>query len=98
MTRAKSTETFYVIAYDIPNDRRRARVHRILCGFGRWTQYSVFECHLTEKQMVLLRSKLDRHLRPDEDSIRFYQLCADCMAKTETIGSQKPAAETLYLV
>lgn len=98
MAGGKPAETFYVIAYDIPDDRRRARVHRILCGFGRWTQYSVFECHLTEKQMVLLRSKLDRHLKPDEDSVRFYQLCAGCTAKTETIGSPKPDAETVYLV
>lgn len=98
MAGGKPVETFYVIAYDIPDDRRRTRVHKILCGFGRWTQYSVFECHLTEKQMVLLRSKLDRHLKPDEDSVRFYPLCAGCMAKTETIGSPKPAPETVYLV
>lgn len=98
MAGGKPAETFYVIAYDMADDRRRARVHKVLCGFGRWTQYSVFECHLTEKQMVLLRSKLDRHLKPEQDSVRFYPICATCMAKTETIGSPKPAAETVYLV
>lgn len=98
MAGTKPAETFYVIAYDIPDDRRRAKVHKILSGFGRWTQYSIFECHLTEKEMVVLRSKLDRHLRPDQDSVRFYQICASCMAKTETIGSPKPGAETIFLV
>lgn len=98
MAGGKAAATFYVIAYDIPDDRRRTRVHKILSGFGRWTQYSVFECHLTEKQMVLLRSRLDRFLKPSEDSVRIYQICSGCMAKTETIGSPKPEPDTVYVV
>ena len=31
--------TCYVIAYDILDDRRRTKVHQILMGFGKWTQY-----------------------------------------------------------
>ena len=82
--------TLYVVAYDIPNDKRRTKIHKTLSGFGQWTQYSLFECHLNNKQYLQLRQKLDRLLKAEEDSIRFYALCAGCLAKVETIGSEKP--------
>lgn len=98
MRQRKPERTLYVVAYDIPNDRRRARVHKTLCGFGRWTQYSLFECHLTTKEMVTLRGKLDRLLKPEEDSVRFYPLCAACVAKVETVGSERPEEEEVFIV
>jgi len=66
-----------MIAYDIPDDKRRTKVHKILLGYGKWTQYSLFECFLTRKQLLLLRSKLEEHLVAKEDSVRFYSLCAN---------------------
>ncbi len=98
MKRGKPQCTLYVIAYDIPSDRRRARVHKTLCGFGRWTQYSLFECHLTDKELLALRSKMDKLLEPEEDSVRFYPLCAACVARVETIGSDKPAEDDIFIV
>src|SRR5579864_6173062 len=88
----------YVIAYDIPDDRRRTKIHQILMGFGKWTQYSLFECFLTRKQLVLLRSKLAVHLIEAQDSVRFYPLCANCVEKVETIGGPPPAEELIYVV
>lgn len=95
--------TFYVVAYDIPDDRRRNRVHRILSGFGRWTQYSLFECFLTRKQLVELQARLKRsglgpNLRPEEGSVRFYPLCQNCLGRVETIGSERPREEVAYVV
>ena len=90
--------TCYVIAYDIPDDRRRTKVHKILLGFGKWTQYSLFECFLSQKELVLLRSKLAEHLVPKEDSVRFYPLCANCVGRVETIGGPPPVEELLFVV
>ena len=98
MKRGNPDQTLYIVAYDIPSDRRRTRVHKTLCGFGKWTQYSLFECHLTEKEMVALRGKLDRLLESDQDSVRFYPLCAGCARKVETVGSEKPQQDTLFIV
>lgn len=89
---------FYVIAYDIPNDRRRTKVHKTLCGFGRWTQYSLFECHLSEKEMITLRNRLAKLLKPSEDSVRFYPLCSACFGKIDTVGSEKPSEEKAFIV
>jgi len=88
----------YVIAYDIPNDRRRTKVHKALCGFGDWTQYSLFECFLDGRELVRLRAKLNALLDPDEDSVRIYPLSNDCCKKVETIGSPPPTEKTVYVI
>jgi len=88
----------YVVAYDIVEDRRRTKVHKLLSGFGHWTQYSLFECYLTEKEYVQLRQKLDRCLRTGEDSVRFYPLCQACRKRVETVGSDRPQEPDLFLV
>ena len=80
------------------NDKRRTKVHKILPGYGKWTEYSLFECFLTRKQLVLLRSKLAEHLVAKEDSVRFYPLCANCVSKVETVGGPPPADAVLFLV
>ncbi len=90
--------TCYVIAYDIPDDRRRTKIHQILMGFGKWTQYSLFECFLTRKQLVLLRSKLAVHLVESKDSVRFYPLCVNCVEKVDIIGGPPPTEEFLNVL
>ena len=98
MRRGKPRRTLYVIAYDISSDRRRTKVHKVLCGFGQWTQYSLFECHLTEKERLTLRGKLDKILEPEDDSVRFYPLCAACVEKVETVGSEAPEEKQIFII
>jgi CRISPR-associated protein Cas2 len=90
--------TCYVIAYDIPDDRRRTKVHKILSGFGTWTQYSLFECFLSKKELVLLKAKLAKHIKETQDSVRFYPLCAACLDKVETVGGQPPTEDIVFIV
>ncbi len=93
-----SQTMLYVIAYDIPNDKRRTKVHKTLCGFGDWTQYSLFECFLDARDLVKLRARLNDLLDPDEDSVRIYDLCSACQDRVETIGSPPPQEKTIYIV
>ena len=97
-TSGSSRTTCYVIAYDIPEDRRRTKVHEILMGFGKWTQYSLFECFLSRKEVILLQSKLGEYLIETQDSVRFYPLCANCVEKVETIGGPPPQDMLVYVV
>ena len=97
MRQRDSQTTCYVIAYDISENRRRTKVHEILLGFGKWTQFSLFECFLSKREVLLLQSKLDKHLIAKEDSVRFYPLCANCLEKVKTIG-EPPPQETLVFV
>jgi CRISPR-associated protein Cas2 len=88
----------YVVAYDIPDDRRRTKIHKALCGFGEWTQYSLFECFLDARELVRLRAKLQALLQPNEDSVRIYPVCAGCRVGVETVGSQPPKEKLSYVV
>src|SRR5437588_10181545 len=90
--------TCYVIAYDIPDDKRRTKIHKLLLGFGKWTQYSLFECFLSRKELILLQSKLEEHLVAKEDSVRFYPLCASCLSKVETVGGALPSETSVFIV
>ncbi len=100
-TPAHSTDEsmLYVVSYDIPNDRRRARIHSALTGFGTWVQFSVFECFLTRKQRVLMEARLLKELHEREDTIRIYGLCGTCTAKVEVLGRGKgPHEDTIYML
>ena len=88
----------YLIAYDISSDKRRTKVHKLLCGFGQWTQYSLFECFLNEKEYILLQHRLRAILNETEDNVRFYPLCRSCQQSVETVGSTPPEENTVYLL
>lgn len=89
---------FYVIAYDIPSNKRRTKVHNLLSGYCSWSQYSLFEGYLTEKQQLALEAGLRKIIDEDQDSLRFYPLCAADVAKMITLGSDPPADESEFIV
>jgi CRISPR-associated protein Cas2 len=70
---------FYIISYDISDDKRRLQVAEILKDFGTRVQYSVFECILTEDQFLVLLRRLRSHLDLAADSLRCYRLCQACV-------------------
>jgi len=82
--------TLFVIAYDLPNDKRRSQVRNLLSGYCTWTQYSLFEGFLTEKERLALEAGLRKILNEKEDSVRFYPLCAADVKRVVTIGSPEP--------
>jgi CRISPR-associated protein Cas2 len=79
---------FYVVAYDIPDDKRRKKVADLLEGYGKRVQYSVFECVLTQAKYDELRSKLRKRVKLSEDSVRFYPLSRQSLSQVETWGGQ----------
>ena len=87
---------YVVVSYDIPEDQRRTKIHSILKSYGQWMQYSVFECSLTDTQYAILRSRLGKLIKPEEDSIRFYFLCACCQAKVERIGGEPLRDDSIF--
>ncbi len=86
-----------LISYDVPEDKRRTKIHKILKSYGQWMQYSVFECtDLTDTQYAKLRSRLGKVIKPEADSILFFPLCACCQAKIERIGGVAPVDRTVF--
>lgn len=87
---------FVVVSYDVSQDNRRTKIHKMLKSYGQWMQYSVFECDLTATQYAKLRSRLSKVIKPDEDSIRFYFLCACCQGKVERIGGEQVRDDSIF--
>jgi CRISPR-associated protein Cas2 len=85
---------FYLIIYDFPatktGNKRRQRTYEMLCGYGKWTQYSVFECFLTAVQFAKLVQKLEKLIKVSEDSVRIYVLDAGSVRRTIAYGGEKP--------
>lgn len=79
---------FYLICYDIVNDRRRNKTAHLLEGYGLRVQKSVFECVINEKQLEMLRRKLNRYIKPEEDQVRFYPMSSHTRRKVLILGLQ----------
>jgi CRISPR-associated protein Cas2 len=76
---------FIVVSYDIPHDRRRARLHGALKNFGTRVQYSVFECVLDPKDLSRLQAAVQRLITAD-DHVRYYRLCEPCAQQIMALG------------
>ncbi len=64
----------YLVTYDICHEVRLARVYKTMRGFGDHLQYSVFECQLTETDLVRCRHQLSRVIKHNEDQVLFVDL------------------------
>lgn len=78
----------YVVAYDIPDDKRRKKVSDLLEGYGKRVQYSVFECVLSKDKYNELSLRLKKRVKLSEDSIRFYPLSRHTLSFVETWGGE----------
>lgn len=90
---------FYVISYDIPDDRRRGQLAKVLKGFGTRVQYSVFEAHLTRSQFKQMKQAVSSVINTDADSVRYYALCRACTGQIEVpaVGDVTTIPETIVV-
>jgi CRISPR-associated protein Cas2 len=87
-----------VIAYDIPDDRRRTKLATFLEGYGRRVQYSVFECFISLDEMRQLFSKLQAKVNPLEDQVRLYWIAEDAVSRVLSIGGLPPEPPPAYYI
>lgn len=79
----------YIITYDIVKDKTRTKVSKLLEDYGVRVQYSVFESDMDDKELERVMKKLKALIDPSTDNIKFYNLCANCEAKTLSLGIDK---------
>ena len=88
-----------VVAYDVADDRQRVRLHTLLLGWGTPVRESVFECLVDERQARTLKGRVRRAIRPDQDRVNFYPLCAACAGKAEDgPGNRRPLEPDAFAV
>lgn len=66
---------FYVICFDVHDDKRLRKISNEMENFGKRVQRSVFECHLESAQLQDLQQRLGDFLEPLADQVRYYPLC-----------------------
>ncbi len=67
-------EHLYLVTYDICDDKRLRRVHKLLKGFGDWVQLSVFQCRLSRRRQAELQALLDGIIHHKEDHVLMLDL------------------------
>lgn len=76
----------WVVSYDVRNNKRRSKVYRMLTGYGRPVQYSVFECHIDGRKCAELEARVRELIKLDEDNVRFYPLDEATKARVVVLG------------
>jgi CRISPR-associated protein Cas2 len=89
---------FYVVTYDIPCDKRRRKVSKLLEGYGQRVQYSVFECVLADNKYQELQKRLAKQVKLAEDSVRFYPLSSHTRSNIEAWGGQHISEEPTSVI
>ena len=88
-----------VVAYDITDPKRLARVAKVCEDYGVRVQYSVFECRLDEDEFTDFWLKLLEEIDDDEDRMVAYKIDARCARETLTAGTMVCSEKAVcYLV
>lgn len=94
----RARKRFVVIAYDITDNRRRIKVADMVQQYGGRVNLSVFECLLTDSQLISLQAGITQLIDCKTDKIAFYTLCMDCYAKITYIPERKHFIHTPTIV
>lgn len=80
---------FYVVTYDIGDDKRRNQVVKLMESIGTRMNFSVFECMLTDIQYRNMCNKLAKLIIRREDWVNIYPLCSECYARIQYFPNLK---------
>jgi CRISPR-associated protein Cas2 len=82
--------TYDVSTMELAGRRRLRRVAQACEDYGTRVQKSVFECQVGRTEWVLLRDRLLKEIKAEEDSLRFYFLDDTAKARIEHHGAMEP--------
>ncbi len=91
----------YLVCYDIRDDKRLRKVHKLMKAYGEGWQYSVFYCTLKAIDRVRLESALRDLVNLKEDQILIVDLGGNESAAREAstfMGAGVPEAESGMVV
>lgn len=88
-----------LIAYDIANPRRLARVAKLMEDYGRRVQLSVFEAELDPRVFSTMQARVAGVIESEADGVKYFPLCRECLKRVRVLGrGSLPEAEAPYLV
>lgn len=95
---ARAKKTFCVVAYDIKEDRKRARISKILERYGIRVNFSVFECMFTDIQLLQVQEKIKKILDKRSDTVIYYPICVNCYTKIIYQPAHRQTSRTIEIV
>lgn len=82
-----SDARWWLVCYDVRDDKRLRKCARHMEGYGYRIQYSIFRCWLTAREAERLRWELTEKLDP-EDDVLLMPLCPRCVGGIAGIHGQ----------
>jgi CRISPR-associated protein Cas2 len=64
----------FLVTYDVADPKRLRRVYKIMRGYGRHIQLSVFQCELDPRERVELGVKLREEIHHEQDQVLFIDI------------------------
>jgi len=84
---AMSERHWYLISYDIREDKRRTAAAKLILGYGERIQYSLFKAQMTRCAMSELQWELEVVMDGGDDLL-IVHLCPSCARRVEDRQSQ----------
>lgn len=83
-----------LVCYDVntqdkAGERRLRKVAQICEDYGQRVQNSVFECLVDPVKLIELKSRLEKVIEPQTDSLRYYNLGKNWKTKVVHTGAKK---------
>ena len=75
-----------IVAYDIADVKRLARVAKVVKDYGLRVQKSIFELEINAQAFLEMKARLEREIVPEEDGVKYFPLCEKCAGTLEIIG------------
>ena len=75
-----------IVAYDIADPRRLAKIAKIVKDYGRRVQKSIFEVTARGGVFDELRRRVQEIIVPEVDGVKYFPVCEKCARTVEIIG------------
>lgn len=90
------SRSLYLVAYDVADPHRLARVHRFLLGWKVGGQKSFYECWLTPAELRQVHDGLAALVDAQKDRVHVFEL--DPRMQPRLFGVARAASPQLFLV
>ncbi len=76
----------YIVGYDISDQRRLARVAKVMKSFGGRIQYSFFHCFISDSQKKKMLERLKKEIHQQEDQVVVIPVTERQLNEIECVG------------
>jgi CRISPR-associated protein Cas2 len=75
-----------IVAYDIADPKRLNKIAKVMKDYGMRVQKSIFEVSARGGVFNELRRRVEKIIDPEEDGVKYFQVCEKCAGTVEIIG------------